>query len=102
MFARNNAFVLPKRIVDRVQGQEVVTTVDLDDEADIVPAGVEVDASSPSCAHRLSGWSRQADTATHPREVEFTQRLRTTAHVANDRIEKPFTWRPLDALPSQQ
>ena len=62
--------------------------VDLDDEADLRPAEVEVDAAVPGAANRLSVRRRQAELPTQRSEVQLAKALCPVAHIADDDLEK--------------
>ncbi len=49
--------VLSQGVADRVEREGVVATVDLHDEADVLPGDIEVDAPTSCLAHHLTrGW----------------------------------------------
>ena len=84
----DNALVLPVRIVNRVESQRVVTAVDLDHQADVVPADIEVDTAAWSAPNRLSAGSRESDATRHPGEIEFPQRVGSVGHVGDDGVQE--------------
>lgn len=61
---RQDHFVLAERVMDSGQGECVLATVDFDDQPDVLPGSVQIDASAAHLAHDLPGrWGKAVITA---------------------------------------
>jgi hypothetical protein len=68
--------ILAKAIVGGGEPGEVAGPVDLDDEADIGPGNVQVDAAIGQLSHHLTIRRWETMTTAHRREVQLAERLR--------------------------
>ena len=100
--APENDPVLTKTVVGGGGSGEVPGAVDLDNEADVGPGDVEVDAAVGQLPHRLTGGRRETATTAHRREVQLAERVRP----ARDRRHsgrvpcETETWMTSSAKPS--
>ena len=60
-----------------------MSSFDLEDEAECVEVGVEVDAPTPSASNDLPVRLREPSTTTFSGHIELAERLHPVAHVEN-------------------
>lgn len=89
-------FVLAQGVEHGTECFEVVSAVYLDDEVQIVPAHVEVGATTRQNSERLAARRRESMSAAEPGEVQLTERSDAVADVLQDTGDDAPTGAPAE------
>lgn len=85
--AGGDAIVLAQGVINRIECKGVMSTIDLDHQADVIPGHVQVDPPAGTFSKRLVSWRGQTHGTGQAGEVELAQRVRAVGDITDDCVK---------------